>query len=255
MAYLFPYSPIYPGYLSSATLPNTTTTFIDSPLNPLSVSSITAGLSDSLTTTVVTETSTSPIVSTSLGMIGSETSVRHVASNTNYITLPPFSPIVDIVDSPIDSVVVSPVISPVLRPGAITSINLNYSKPLIATYNDLNSDYDTHQTIIKYVRTKMLDKWLYHDFKDIFGYLKVHDGKVSLASSVDKKAYKKDSDKDLELKVDYIGNNFLTKKVVEKLMYKYIKESGSEWVKVPHAEYYVKQMLYHKLKKMLKEKL
>ena len=255
MAYLFPYSPILSDYLIYDSLPDTTTTFVDTPLNPLSVSSITAGLSDSLTTTVVTETSTSPIISTSLGMIGSETSVRHVASNTNYITLPPLSPIVSPVVSPIDRVIVSPVVSPVLRPGAVTSINLNYSKPLIATYNDLNSDYETQETIIKYVRTKMLDKWLYHDFKDIFGYLKVHDGKVSLANSVDKKAYKKDSDKDLELKVDYIGDNLLTKNTVSKLMRKYVKESGSEWVKVPHAEYYVKQMLYHKLKKMLKEKL
>lgn len=180
--------------------------FIDSPLTPLTTSSIISNITNSLSTTLLTETEIGPV---------------------SYL-------------------------SPIFPKLSRTTLNLNYSTPIIASYNDLNDDYETQQTIIKYIRLKMLDKWLYKDFKDIFGYFVVEGDKVHVSSKYNELAYKNDSDKVLEKKADYIGEKYLTKKMVSKFLYKFVKESGTEWVQIPHSEYYVKKLLVKKLRNMIK---
>lgn len=270
MAYSYsPYSSYSPIFTTNSS------TFIDSPVNPLSKTSILSNLSDSLTTTLVTETTHNPIISPYFGQIGSETVVKPIAANYDVISpiIPAFSPL-SVYSPVIDSRSVSPIIdayldSPVvLSPSTsyspyfpntafptVGSISLNYTKPLVALYNDLNSDYETQETIIKYIRMKMLDKWLYSDYKDLFGYFAFDGNKVKLVGSHDKNAYKKYSEKQLEQIVDYIKKELLTTRVVSKVMHKYIKETGRQWVKVPQEEYHVKKLLGHKLKHIIREKI
>lgn len=237
----YPYIPAYSTrMLLTSDYLNTDSLYSDSseytPLSSVTTDSLIKTISNSLTNTVITETSTTPIMS-SLGIIGSETIVKPVASNFN------------------NNIYLSPLSRPLDTDNLVTSINLNYTKPIIAVYNDLNSDYDTQQTIIKYIRMKMLDKWLHRDFKNLLGYFVVgSDNKVKLISNIsqyDPNSIKKDSKSTIEKKIDFIGDKYVTKRFISKLMYKYIKETNSEWVTVPKADYYIKKILGKRLKKLL----
>lgn len=247
----------YSPFVYSPTFTNSSS-FIDSPASPLTKNSLLSNLSDTLTTTLITETTNSPIISPYFGYIGSETVVKPLATNMDILSpiIPAYSPISPVY-SPTVTITPSSTYSPYFPNTAFptASVNVNYTPPIIGYYSDLNSDYETQQTIIKYVRMKMLDEWLYTDFKDLFGYFAFDNGKVKLVSSHDSNAYKKYSEKQLEQIVDYIKKELLSHKVVSKLMHKFIKETGSQWVKVPHEDHYVKKMLGNRLKKIIKEKL
>jgi hypothetical protein len=138
----------------------------------------------------------------------------------------------------------------------VASVNLMYSRPIISMYNDLNADKSVQQRISDMIRLKTLDKWLYEDLKDVLAYFKISNGVVDVIDSLDNykpSSIKNESDEKLDKIVEFIENFFLTKKTVHRILEKYIKESNTEWVKIPHAQYYVKQLIGEKLVKMAKQ--
>lgn len=163
-----------------------------------------------------------------------------------------FSPIIP---TTVDRILLNTSSDPLLFSTSNASINLTYSKPLLGVYNDLNSDPAVQKRITNMIRMKTLDKWLYEDLKEVLGYFKVDSsGQVDVINSVnDYATAAKDSDEVLDKKIDFIEKYFLTYRSVNKILMKYIRHSNSEWVKIPHAQFYVRQLVGDHLTKMVKQ--
>jgi len=178
------------------------------------------------------------------------------------------SPISDYVVTPLDEIVLNDYIvsdrmmSPVTplevitdTPPYVTSLNLTYSKPLLGVYENLNASPSVQKKIIRYFQSKTLDKWLLGDLIDTLNYFKINNGKVDVIDSLDD--YKpgivhKESIEQLEKKIDFIENYFLTFSVMDRLLRMYVRESGIQWVKLPRQnEFFVKQLVEDKLKKLI----
>ena len=142
-------------------------------------------------------------------------------------------------------------------PPNVASINLSYSRPVFSVYSDLNVDPDVQHRVIKFVQMKTLDHWLYRDLAPLLGYFKVDSsGKVSVITKKEDynpKSIKDDSDKNIELKIDYIEENFLTKKTVKKILERYVSDTNGEWVKIPKRPEVIKILMGEKLKKIIKQ--
>lgn len=138
-----------------------------------------------------------------------------------------------------------------------TSWNFNYSKPLYGVYQDLNTDPYTINQIVNYFHKLALDKWLFGELIDIINYFKIDSkGNVDLINSMkdyEAKAYKKYSVRDMEKIVDFIESYFLSKRIVKKVLSKYVAESGTQWVKLPKNRYFIRQLVSNKIMKLIKK--
>lgn len=170
---------------------------------------------------------------------------------TTDVLYSPYSPIAKVDRITVTSDVDSPFVP------NVSSVNFTYSRPVWGVFKDLNVDPHIQKRITKMIRMKTLDKWLYEDLKEILGYFKVKsDGSVDVIDSMDQfdaKAAHKDSEKNIEKKIDFIENFFLTSRVVHKILNRYTKETNTEWVKIPHAQFYVRQLIGDRLTKMIKQ--
>lgn len=157
----------------------------------------------------------------------------------------PLSPLV-LFDQPF----ITPISSVVQYPSTyVPSINLRYSKPLFSFYEDLDKDPRIHKRLTKYYYYKILDKWLYDDLSDLLKFLDVKDNNVVII-----KNDKKDSDTDIEKKIDFL-EKFLTKSFIYMLISRYIAETGTRWVDLHKNEYFLKQVFKEKIKKKLEKEL
>lgn len=136
-----------------------------------------------------------------------------------------------------------------------TSININYTKPTISIYKNLNADPRVHQRLVKYFYYKALDKWLYEDLIDILNYLKIRNGKVDIINSMkeyDPLAVDKESDDDIRKKIDFIEKFFLSKRLMARIIHEYVKHTGTNWVDLPKNEYFIRQIVGNKLTRRIK---
>jgi hypothetical protein len=162
-----------------------------------------------------------------------------------------------------DSVVNTTVLTPTLvntsldnlyGPSYVTSVNLNYSKPLVSIYQDLNTDPRIHKRMIKYFQMKTLDKWLMNDLVDILNYFKINsNGAVDIINNINEyKPNNSDSAANAEKKIDFIHKYFLTASVIDRLLDRYVKDYNIQWVHLPRNEYQIKKLIASKLMKLIK---
>lgn len=138
----------------------------------------------------------------------------------------------------------------------LQSINISYTKPTIGFYENLNADPKIHTRLTKYFYYKLLDKWLYEDLIDILNYFKIKDGKVSLIDNLkeyDPTSVDKDSDENIQKKIDFIEKFFLTKNMMYKILSEYVKGSETGWIDLPKNDFFIKQVVEDKLIKKLKQ--
>jgi hypothetical protein len=114
-----------------------------------------------------------------------------------------------------------------------TSANLTYSKPLIGSYQSLNFDPEVRNKLIKYYFYKILDKWLYNDLKSVLDNVK---------------------NGNIEEKIKHIENNVLTKKIIKKILKKFVEKTHINWVDLPHKESDLKKIFKYELNKLLSKK-
>ena len=114
-----------------------------------------------------------------------------------------------------------------------------------------------------YAQTQMVDemldnlytKWLYGDICHILKYLKIVDGQVTYISNTDEYENNKicnDSDKDVEMKADFIEVNILGKSQMRKLLTRIINELGYKWYELPLKKNVVMDTVERYIKKHLK---
>jgi len=137
----------------------------------------------------------------------------------------------------------------------IPSVNLSFSNPTFGFYENLNLDPQIHKTLTKYFYYKTLDKWLYSDLIDVLNYLKYDKGKVTYLNKItdlDLSTVDKETNTEIDAKVDFIEKHVLNKKMMHHILQKCVNETNIRWVDLPKNEYYVKQFIDNKLKRVLK---
>lgn len=138
----------------------------------------------------------------------------------------------------------------------ITSWHPDYIHPMLSTYRDLNSDPVMRKKITKYFITHVLDKWINREMSDVLNYLEVdNNGNVSIIKNLnnyDPNSYKKDSNRDIENKIKFLEKYILTFEVVHKILSKYVKETGVQWVNLPSQKYYIRRIIEKKMLRLLK---
>lgn len=172
---------------------------------------------------------------------------------------------------PIVRQIITPVTSPTLSPVLVDSrYSVANPRPVLALTgvpyltNGRTVVYDSgigenplaRMDTINYFRYKFLDKWLYHHSSDLLKSLKVSNGNVVVIKSQDEiknNDVTKDSEKVLMQKGDFIGDNILTKRKVEKILDTIVFENGMKWYDLPHNEEVVKRALGKYVKRKLAE--
>ena len=162
-----------------------------------------------------------------------------------------------------------PVLSPVLSPSlslSIESDNLELSLPLIPSpapiitnnvveYDNLNNDPTLIKKVTKYFFEKTMNSWLYSDFEDLLLYLVVDKDKVKVISN--KKELEKNKRdnkmKTIEMKINFIADNIMTKYDMKSFLKKYSLKSGLDLWKLKENKTYVKKSLYKKIESKLKK--
>lgn len=132
----------------------------------------------------------------------------------------------------------------------IPSINLTYTEPVLAYYQNLNADPRIHARVVNHFYYKTLEKWLYNSLKNILGYLVIKDGKVNVISkSSDYKKEVKDSKSDMDKKINYIEKYVFSKKDLKTIFSKFVMETGIPWYDIYKHTYYVKKVIKNALKR------
>lgn len=139
-----------------------------------------------------------------------------------------------------------------------TTVNYTYNKPNFSLFQGLNSDSYTIEKITKYFHDLALDNWLFEDLSDILNYFVISNGEVDLIKSFND--YKADNSKnysksDKKKIIEFIEKYFLTLSVTQRALQKYVKESGAQWVHLPHSKYFVRQLIGEKIMKLIRTAL
>lgn len=129
---------------------------------------------------------------------------------------------------------------------AVTPVGSSGVQYTYGRFTDLNKDKAVQKKITKYFLYKILDKWLYNDFKPILGFVKITDGKPSLIRSMSD--YKPDSiDADsvenIEKRIDYLEKILINKKLVRHVLKKIISENQIEWINLNKHKGMIKKIL------------
>ena len=122
-------------------------------------------------------------------------------------------------------------------------------------YKDLNKDKSVQKTLSKYYYYKIIDKWLYNDLLPLLAFVDLSSGKTQLIKSlsnynVEKLA--KDSESDIDKKVEYMEKILITKDMVRHVLKKICNENNINWYDLNKYEKMIKKVFYNYLVDKLK---
>lgn len=139
----------------------------------------------------------------------------------------------------------------------ITGIDLSGDEPNLYMYKNLNASPKIRKKMVKYFYYKFLDKWIYSS-DDVLNFFVIQDGKVKMIDNLSMYSPQnsmKDTKIETEKKINYLEKHIFTKKLVYKILKKFVKKADTEWVKLAKSnkEYYVRMAIEKSLMKMLRE--
>lgn len=129
---------------------------------------------------------------------------------------------------------------------SVTPIGTSGVQYTYGRFNDLNKDKSIQKKITKYFLYKILDKWLYNDFRSLLGYVKISDGKPVLIRSMsdyNPDSISSDSVENIEKRIDYLEKILINRKLVKHVLKKIISENEIEWVKLNNHKPLIKKIL------------
>ena len=139
---------------------------------------------------------------------------------------------------------------------AVTPIGTTNFQYTYGRYSDLNKDKTVQKKITKYFLYKILDKWLYNEFRDILAYVKFENGKPLLIRSMSDfhpENINSDSVENIEKRIEYLEKIFINSKLVKHVLKKVLRENDIEWVQLNKHKSLVKQILRKYINSKLKE--
>lgn len=120
-------------------------------------------------------------------------------------------------------------------------------------YNDVCDTPSIREKVTKIIYYKLLDKWLYNKLMHLLGYLTVSDGKVRVISDPDKPDdYKKNTQDEIDKKVDYIENHVLSIGDVYAILQRFSEGTRVSWCELPKETFFVRESIEKSLEKKLK---
>lgn len=131
-----------------------------------------------------------------------------------------------------------------------------YTRPYYEIDTGLDDSSIVQRDVTRHLRFKTLDKWLYDEFPYVLKYLIVENNKVRLVkneSEKEKNDISKDSNHDVTLKSDYIGENILTEEKTREILKRIMRELNIKWYDLPHRQALVSDVIEKYIHKKLKE--
>lgn len=176
------------------------------------------------------------------------------------LLLSPFSPFSKVKVTPYSTTVTTTNVgpfSPLLSPTFVMPTVTPLYKLEVDT--GLNDNPLAQKQMLDYVMAKVYNKWIYgKDMCYVLKYLKVVNGKVHYLQSIDEFSNNKicnDTELEVELKVDFIEQNILTKSDLKKLLKRMIDELGFKWYEFPQKLEVIEEAVERHIKKALKSNI
>ena len=139
-----------------------------------------------------------------------------------------------------------PVGATVILPGSVP----------IPPHLDLNNNKNIRKEISRNIKYKILDLWLFDELAPLLGYLKVDaNGDVSFISSLNEynnNAAETDSVEIIEKKADFLEKNLVTTMFVYELLKKFVKGTGSEWIKLHKIDVLVSEFVKEHIERAIR---
>jgi len=137
-------------------------------------------------------------------------------------------------------------------------ISLNNNSRLITSgfYKDLNKDKNVQKTFSKYYFYKILEKWIYKELLPLLAFVDLTSGKPQLIKSLadfDIPKLAKNSEEDIQKKINYMENNIITKDMVRHVLKKICLENHINWYDLNKHEKKIKKIFYNYLLNKLTE--
>lgn len=123
---------------------------------------------------------------------------------------------------------------------------------------NLNTSKQVQKTITKYIYYKLIDEWIYKKLFPIIAFVKIVNGKPQLIKSMDEYDINKlasQTDDEIELRVDYLESNIITKKLVSKVLKKMINRMCLNWYELNKNEITIQNVFLEYLKDLLEESI
>jgi hypothetical protein len=138
-----------------------------------------------------------------------------------------------------------------INPVGTTSTQYTYGR-----YTDLDKDKTILKTISKYFLYKILDKWLYQDFRTMLAFVKITDGKPSLIrtmSDYKPETINSDSVENIEKRIDYLEKILINRKLVKHVLKKIVNENQIKWTQLNKHKSTIKKVFKKYLHSKLEE--
>ena len=108
------------------------------------------------------------------------------------------------------------------------SVDLTLSDPVLSSYYNLDNDPKIHKQLSKYFYYKILDKWLLDDLSSLLGFVSIKGKKIKLTK---RHSSKRDSEKNIKKKIDFLEDKVFTYKDVMKILKRVVEEDDDiKWV-------------------------
>ena len=139
---------------------------------------------------------------------------------------------------------------------------LNFVNNQITQINKLNQNLNTskqiQKTISKYIYYKLVDEWLYTKLFPILAFVKIINGNPQLIKSIkeyDINELSSQSDKEIEIRANYLEKNVITKKLVFKVLKRIIKKMCLNWYELDKHIKTIQQVFLEYFKDLLEESI
>jgi hypothetical protein len=120
----------------------------------------------------------------------------------------------------------------------------------------LNEDPNYHKNVVRYFYLQLTEKWLYHDpiFFELTKYFRLdkEDGKIRVSLVTDpNRLSPQASQTERNYVLKYIEKFFVTKKLVEHVLRKYVARHHVKWYDLFYNKDRIKREIAHKLQKII----
>jgi len=132
----------------------------------------------------------------------------------------------------------------------VTSVNLDYSDPMVSVHEDYMNEPEVKQKLVKHFYYLTLDKWLYsEDYESVLNMFTVKGKNVFIGKNTSEK-----NTKDKSRISEYVERKILSKKKMKKILKQYISKKRLNWVDLVDEKSSLKHFVKKKLKSLINEK-
>jgi hypothetical protein len=123
---------------------------------------------------------------------------------------------------------------------------------------NLNTSKQVQKTISKFIYYKLVDEWLYTKLFPILAFVKIVDNVPQLIKSMkeyDINNLSSQTDREIELRVEYLEKNVITKKLVFKVLKRIVKKMCLNWYELDKHTQTIQRVFLEYFKDLFEESI